>query len=45
MSRKRRPEYVPRVSLKFHRNISVIVIIITIINSENEEREILADML
>lgn len=31
--------------MKFHGNISVIVIVITIINSENEEREMLEDML
>lgn len=31
--------------MKFHGNISVIVIVITIINSENEEREILEDTL
>lgn len=43
MSRKRSLEYVPRVSMKFHRNISVIIIII--INSENEERKILEDTL
>lgn len=31
--------------MKFHGNISVIVIVITIINSENEEREMLEDTL